>query len=503
MSQKTSRAFGGAPRGDLFVALYGLECSAVLIAMAMYKKGERPLLAFLTTHSGAALVVGMLALTTSTFVILRLAGARGGGGERQFAPTVFLNLGSVILVLATAEVVIRVSAVSTPAGPEFGNTLLVLRSWGETAARGRAMVERASTHGSYLVYDKELGWTVGPSRRSKDYNSELARQLLSRLRRHNPRATGGDQAELPGEGVESDDGIYVSSVEGIRSPRMGMAFASVPAKRRIAIVGDSFTFGLEVRYEETWGHQLERALGSEVQVLNFGVDGYGVDQADLRYERDALSWRPDVVILGVINDDLRRTMGVYAFLSFPGGEIPFSKPRFVVRGDGLALLNVPLPTPGTIFAKGSITELPFVEHDASYRRDEWEWHVYDSLYSVRFLLSRFPRWPVAGPTVSDEALRSVNGELLRRFARLAREQGSTPIIVYFPTRTDFMREASGGVSVAREVLRAYRLPYVDMTACVSAVNPAKRFVRLHYSRATNSAIAGCLRESIQGGLPGW
>jgi len=49
-------------------------------------------------------------------------------------------------------------------------------------------------------------------------------------------------------------------------------------------VGDSFTFGQEVTYEESWGYLLEKALGSEFQVLNFGVAMYGVDQAYLRYE---------------------------------------------------------------------------------------------------------------------------------------------------------------------------------------------------------------------------
>jgi hypothetical protein len=83
-------------------------------------------------------------------------------------------------------------------------------------------------------------------------------------------------------------------------------------------VGDSFTFGLEVRYEDTWPRQLERLLGPEFQVLNFGVDGYGVDQAYLRYRRDGLAWRPEIVVLGVIDDDFRRTMCVYAFLCFPG-----------------------------------------------------------------------------------------------------------------------------------------------------------------------------------------
>jgi hypothetical protein len=58
-------------------------------------------------------------------------------------------------------------------------------------------------------------------------------------------------------------------------------------------------------------------LGPQVQVLHFGVDGYGVDQAYLRYQRDVRPWHPDLVILGFINHDLHRSLAVYSFVSFP------------------------------------------------------------------------------------------------------------------------------------------------------------------------------------------
>lgn len=62
---------------------------------------------------------------------------------------------------------------------------------------------------------------------------------------------------------------------------------------------------------------LERSLGSNATVLNLGVDGFGVDQTVLRYERDAWAWKPDVAILGLIDHDLLRTLSVYSFVTFP------------------------------------------------------------------------------------------------------------------------------------------------------------------------------------------
>jgi hypothetical protein len=447
----------------VFVSLYVLEFAAFLAAIAIYKKGDRSLLPFLASYAGFIFLLAILALVTAAFVIVHLLRNGFPTGTKHFAKILVLNVWSVALVFAAAEAVIRVFVASTPAGPMFANTPLLPRSWENFAAHNRAILAKASTSGSYFVYDNLLGWTVGQSRRS-------------------------------------EDGLYLSSVEGIRSPHVGMAFADVPAKHRIAIVGDSFTFGLEVGYEETWGRQLERALGQEYQVLNFGVDGYGVDQAYLRYQRDVRAWRPDTVILGIINDDLARTMGVYTFLKFIESKMPFSKPRFVIQSNALAVLNLPLLTPESIFAKHSITELPFIEYDAFFQRAEWEWRFYDYAYSIRFLLSRYPRWPVLGPDVSDEALRSVNGQLFRSFVRLVHEAGSTPIVVYLPSRPDFELASTspGGLKrVAKEVFQANGIPYLDMTSCVSKINPAERFVIRHYSPATNAAIAECLRDSIR------
>jgi hypothetical protein len=39
--------------------------------------------------------------------------------------------------------------------------------------------------------------------------------------------------------------------------------------------------------------------------------------------------------------------------------------------------------------------------------------------------------------VSDEAKKSVNGAFFRSFDHLVYDQGATPIVVYFPSRSDF------------------------------------------------------------------
>lgn len=73
---------------------------------------------------------------------------------------------------------------------------------------------------------------------------------------------------------------------------------------RIACVGDSCTFGVAVRYEETWGVLLERALravnpGRRVESILAANPGYSTHQNRLLYERHVLPLAPDVTVLYV------------------------------------------------------------------------------------------------------------------------------------------------------------------------------------------------------------
>src|SRR5689334_9896888 len=111
-------------------------------------------------------------------------------------------------------------------------------------------------------------------------------------------------------------GQDASSAEGLRAPRVGMSFADrrtrhsglldKPATVRVALIGDSMTYGYEVRCEDSWGHALEAHLGTTAQVLNFGVAGYGLNQVLLRYERDTQPWQPQIVLIGITSEEIRR-----------------------------------------------------------------------------------------------------------------------------------------------------------------------------------------------------
>ena len=462
MSGAAARAPLPTPDLTLLAALYVLEASAWLAVVASYGSGARALLVFPT---GVVFLVACLATLAASVIIVRRYRARSSGAPRRFGLTVALNLVPVLLLLAIGEATVRLMSQPTPRGLVFAKTVLLPHSWRDVAARNEALLARLRTEGSHLAPDGLLGWVLGPDRRSAD-------------------------------------GLYMSSVEGIRSARKGDVAATRPSRQRVALVGDSFTFGLDVSYEDSWGGRLERSLGPDVQVLNFGVEAYGVDQAYLRYLRDVRPWRPQVVILGLIDHDLLRSMAVYFFLSFPGWDYPFAKPRFAAERGDLRLLNAPLPSPEAIAVTPSIRELPFVEYDPGYRAEEWIWRPLDHSYLHRFAVSKY-RDLVVASRPAEEQMFELNREIVRSFVRQTRAEGSLPIVVYFPSDRNFRALAKDRRwrSVAQTMLDGGRIPYTDMTPCLSPLSPAERFPadgRNHFAPAGNAAVAACLRDSVRG-----
>lgn len=82
------------------------------------------------------------------------------------------------------------------------------------------------------------------------------------------------------------------------------ALAARPGTVRIAILGDSYMQGLTTSLEDTFGAYLERdltrcpgSIGGGVEVLNFGVSGYGTAQELLTYRHHAAKYKPQVVLL--------------------------------------------------------------------------------------------------------------------------------------------------------------------------------------------------------------
>jgi hypothetical protein len=111
----------------------------------------------------------------------------------------------------------------------------------------------------------------------------------------------------------------------------------------LATFGDSHTYCDEVGDAETWQGYLSDVL--EADVLNFGVSGYGPDQALLRYRRLAPRAPTPLVALGLGLENINRIVNRYRPFYYRDTGLPLPKPRFVLEENRLRLLPNPVRSP--------------------------------------------------------------------------------------------------------------------------------------------------------------
>lgn len=428
--------------------LYIVQAAVGLVLVGIYKAPVYNW-TLLYTKAGILLIVGALSLFASGRLVVLQVNASAPWRGRAFAIALMTNVLTVLIIFLVLEATIRVVARRTAQGIAVGSVVL-RATWPELVTESRQVLAGATRLGTwdrtYFIYDRELGWTVGPNR-------------------------------------QSPDGLYFSSVEGIRSAGPNVRMAAQTPRFRVALVGDSNAFSFEVPFEESWGYYLQRFLGDDVQVLNFGVDGYGIDQMYLRYQRDVRPWKPQVVVVGFIEHDLWRTMAVYPIVSF-GWRGYLVKPRFTIEHGNLELLNVPLPLPEEILTTARVQQLPFIDYDWGYGTTDWAWRFDRAPFALRLLTSAFPRSTVENPQMTEEATIELNSRLFAQIVESVEKAGAIPLVV---SMSRVKRE------LEQKTLGRAGVPFLGVTECLTAVPTDKRRVPSgwHYTGVANEAIAKC------------
>lgn len=252
------------------------------------------------------------------------------------------------------------------------------------------------------------------------------------------------------------------------------AVAAPSGVARLAVFGDSTTFGEEVDDDETVPAYLEAAL-RDSEVLNFGVHGYGLGQMMLRLEEEGFAFAPDhVIIVALIPQDVGRT-SVHFFTH--------AKPVFSVDEQGLRIDNWPVR---------SDAELP--------------WLVRSS-FAAAWLWAR----PSLGPPATRSGAIVAGHAILQRIGRACaeREIGWSLVLIATPETLDLLpvhaalREQVDVMRVHLGALANHRVDLIPMlTSAYAARGPELTEPRGHWSSEGNrliaEGIAAALRER---GLP--
>ncbi|MFN7972780.1 MAG: SGNH/GDSL hydrolase family protein [Acidobacteriota bacterium] len=369
----------------------------------------------------------------------------------------------VIVVLGASEAAARVGQRilerrGVPYSPVFARAL-------PTYARDR--IERnLASRGGYFTFDPYTGWTIAAGSTLGPYCADdLARRDI---------------------GAQAGDG---------------------PS---IAAFGDSFTHGDGVAGSETWTAML--ATNGRF-VANYGVSGFGVDQAFLRYREREGGLRADVVIIGMMSENVCRHVSSFRPF-YTLDHLAYGKPRFELSGDGLVLVPNPLARREDyerLLSEPAVVLPRLGEHDQFYATRPHH-RRYDAVAILRFFKTVWAARQAHSPgnrildgrgcyTESSTAF-AVTARILDVFASLVRARGATPIVVLFPTLEDVRRRMTTGVSTYGPLaswLDEHGVEYVDVLPDLCHDDPA-RFYRWdgHFSVAGNAVVAAALETRLRG-----
>jgi len=273
-------------------------------------------------------------------------------------------------------------------------TVLALEAWARLTTSDR---ERAQLPHVGLGREDEyrLAWLAEHEERGIEEHDLMGHDPLLGWR---PRPSVRTRLVKPG----SYDVPAATNSAGLRGSR-DVPIEKVAGTVRIAAFGGSQTFGTGVRDEETYPAQLEARL-PDLDVLNFGVPGYGTDQMVLALERDGVRYDPDVVVLGFAFYHMRRNVQAFRY---------FAKPRFVLEdGGALRLVGTPVPMPAEVLAGPRPAVHALADRSVLLR---WLWQRVQASDGDEKVQADGPGW---------ELTRA----LLERFIRSGRERGAAVVL---------------------------------------------------------------------------
>ncbi|WNM57636.1 SGNH/GDSL hydrolase family protein [Candidatus Nitrospira allomarina] len=302
--------------------------------------------------------------------------------------------------------------------------------------------------------------------------------------------------------------------QGIRADH-DFAHVINPEVVRVSAFGDSFTFGEEVANEDTWEHQLEEQ-NPRIEVLNFGVGAYGLDQAYMRYMEDGISFKSDIVLIGFMSENIYRNLNVFRpFYHSSYATNFYTKPRFLLANDSLVLLNNPLRTTSDYWR--------LVRNDEAVLREIGN---HDYFYQIKYMAGPMDLLPFMrllkiatrsvkeklNPVVTPEGSYAVNSEgfrlttrLLEEFYCAALQHESLPVIIIFPDLGDFSRHRSHQGKRYEPLLKQLHIKgfrVLDILDALVAFDSALPTDRLtvgqwgHYSHLGNSIVATFLQDYL-------
>jgi hypothetical protein len=291
------------------------------------------------------------------------------------------------------------------------------------------------------------------------------------------------------------------------------AFSS-PSQNRtyVSLYGDSFTEGVGVSHQQAWSNILSELLGC--QVANYGVAGYGSDQAYLRYSYNRND-KAKIVILSHMSQNIARNVNELRNFIASGSACEL-KPRFFLNSKGkLELVPVPKLSESDYYDLEKHPKL-YLKHDyfipegpsgikfASFP------YIITMIRASKIIIQRVILNPTYWRDLYDREHPSqallVTVAIMNNFCKEARYRRQYPIIFILPTLGDLRyyklhnnsyyqplidalkRQGIQVIDIAK--IFTQRLPNIDQSALFSKKS------QYHYSPFANRILAEIAADFI-------
>ncbi len=378
---------------------------------------------------------------------------------------VFLAL-SLVLTFACGEIFVRVLGRYDADGTFYFRDKPV-PPFALPVKNARALIdEYLHDPTGYMAYDATLGWTDRPGSCTRDRK-------------------------------------YCANSAGLRSDHEYTK--EIPAGvLRVSLFGDSFIHGHDVDLAGSLAPQLETALrqrGVPAQALNFGVGGFGIDQAYLRYSRQGSRFDTDVIVEGLQFENVARHLMVFRLIAYPQSKIPFSKPRFHFEGPSLLIANEPTIPPEKVpdaLAHFDSSPLRKLDHFYTDRYERYWWRRSRLLAVLADAQHKDESTDIMRP--GGEGMQLTQA-ILDRFRNDVNVTGKPFLLVYLPLKDNLAAALHGGKDPWEVYVDLFRKDF-------TVVDPSPRLLDLarskgveavapgHYSAEGNRAVAETLVDAI-------
>jgi hypothetical protein len=244
----------------------------------------------------------------------------------------------------------------------------------------------------------------------------------------------------------------------------GARATDVPFQRVVmSSYGDSFVFGSEVGPRSSFQYYL--SLATQTKVVNYGVGGYGPDQAVMLLQEHLASGvhEAPVVLLGMPAENIARVVNMFPLLYWAVGSAALLKPVYVPDGDGFRLQEGPGGAPlSRATLRGAIDEAQHADfwfaHNDRRPRPQFP-YLWTTVRAAQYFSAEVVRFQ---DLYGDARAVATLHHVLDVFVGLARRNGFTPVYLMIPMRPDVQRKLAGKPATYAAFLDELRRRHADL-----------------------------------------